>query len=133
MSGERDLTTLLRSMQPQLFPEDYVFCCVPVTQAKQLEILPVCQFREPEGLTLIITKQEAEQLQLDYVFVCKMITLTIHSSLEAVGFLAAIAQQLTEHGISSNVVSAYYHDHLFVPVEKAELAMQVLLQMTTSL
>lgn len=56
-----------------------------------------------------------------------MITLTVHSNLNAVGFLAAVAAKLAEHQISVNVVSAFYHDHLFVPDEKAEQAMQILL------
>ena len=43
------------------------------------------------------------------------ITLRIHSSLEAVGMMAAIAAALTARNIPCNAVSAYYHDHLFVP------------------
>jgi hypothetical protein len=56
-----------------------------------------------------------------------LITLTVHSSLEAVGFLAAVTVPLAEAGISVNAVSAFHHDHLFVPVERAEDA-QLLLQ-----
>jgi hypothetical protein len=44
-----------------------------------------------------------------------------------VGFLAAITASLAEAGISVNAVSAFYHDHLFVPVERAEDA-KLLLQ-----
>jgi hypothetical protein len=55
-----------------------------------------------------------------------MITLTVQSSLEAVGFLAAITTKLATHGISVNAISAYYHDHLFVPADKAEIAMRLL-------
>jgi hypothetical protein len=49
--------------------------------------------------------------------------LTVHSSLEAVGFLAAITARLAETGISVNVVSAFYHDHLFVPHDRADEAL----------
>ena len=52
-----------------------------------------------------------------------MITLTVHSSLEAIGFLAAITGRLAEAGISVNAVSAFYHDHLFVPEHRAEEAL----------
>lgn len=117
-------------MQPQLLEEEYVFCSIPVEQVKTLGVSPICQFREAEGITLILTKQEAEQVSLNYEFVSKMITLSIHSNLEAVGFLAAITGKLAQNGISVNPVSAYYHDHLFVPSEKAEQVMQLLTQMS---
>ncbi|WP_009632657.1 ACT domain-containing protein [Synechocystis sp. PCC 7509] len=130
MIGELNLTTLLRSMKPKLFEEDYVFCSVPTERVATLNLIPVCQFRESEGMTLIITKQQAEEVNLDYEFVCQMITLSVHSSLEAVGFLAAITNKLAENEISVNAVSAYYHDHLFVPANKAEKVMQILTDMS---
>eukprot|EP00049_Salpingoeca_infusionum_P005267 m.90332 g.90332 ORF g.90332 m.90332 type:complete len:196 (-) comp12914_c1_seq7:969-1556(-) len=76
-------------------------------------------FREREGTTAIISREKAERLDLDYQFPCRMITLTIHSSLDAVGFLAAITTHLASSGIPTNAVSAFFHDHLFVPVEYA--------------
>lgn len=56
----------------------------------------------------------------------KGITLTIHSSLDAVGLTAAVSTKLAEKDISANVIAAYYHDHIFVQSEKAELAMEAL-------
>ena len=58
-----------------------------------------------------------------------MITLAVHSSLEAIGFLAAITAQLADAGISVNAVSAFYHDHLFVPEHRASEALQLLQNM----
>jgi uncharacterized protein len=55
--------------------------------------------------------------------------LTVHSSLEAVGFLAAITARLAETGISVNAVSAFYHDHLFVPHDRADEALARLQEM----
>lgn len=130
MTGEQNLTTLLKSMQPRLFKEDYVFCSVSIERVAELNLTPICQFQELEGMTLIITKQQAEQANLDYEFVCRMITLLVHSSLEAVGFLAAITNKLAENDISVNAVSAYHHDHLFVPTNKAEQVMQILIEMS---
>ena len=72
-------------------------------------------------------REEAEAAGLPHQFASRLITLTVHSSLEAVGLLAAITAPLAEVGISVNAVSAFYHDHLFVPAERAEDA-QLLLQ-----
>lgn len=86
-------------------------------------------FREKEGSTVITTLQSAEDNFLSdqiYTFPCRKITCEVHSSLEAVGFMAAITKRLTERGIGANPISGYYHDHLFVPVEKADEAVKAL-------
>jgi hypothetical protein len=79
-------------------------------------------FREREGVTLIVTRAEAEVAGLDAAFPCRMITLNIHSSLEAVGFLAALLPALAAEGAGVNPVSGFFHDHLFVPADRAEAA-----------
>ena len=84
------------------------------------------QFREPEGITLILPQATADRLQLPYTYEAAWITLTVHSSLEAVGLTAAFAQALAAAQVSCNVVAAYYHDHLFVAARDADKAMQVL-------
>lgn len=55
-----------------------------------------------------------------------MITCDVHSSLEAVGFMAVLGKALAERGISANVVGGWWHDHLFVPVEREGEAMACL-------
>ena len=125
MAGETNLGTLLASMTPELHRGEYVFCTVP-----SLDGLPIHQlvafFTEKEGITIIISKALANTLQLQYTFVAAWITLTIHSSLEAVGLTAAFAKVLSAANISCNVVAAYYHDHIFVPVKDADRAMELL-------
>ena len=59
-------------------------------------------------------------------FRCRMITLEIHSSLQAVGFLAAVTARLAAADMGVNPVSGYFHDHLFVPEDRAEEAMRIL-------
>ena len=113
-------------MQPLLSPEEYVFCSVESEEIRNLDFNPIGTFREKEGLTLIVTKKEADSYQLDYSAVFSLITLEVHSSLEAVGFIAAIASRLAKHNISVNPVSGYYHDHLFVPVARSQEAMSLL-------
>jgi uncharacterized protein len=125
MPGETDLQTLLKSMRPELQPGDYVFCTMPDTNPVLLKDALMC-FREQEGLTLVLQKEQADALQLSYSFVTAWITLTVHSSLEAVGLTAAFATALAEENISCNVVAAYYHDHIFVAKPDAARAIAVL-------
>ncbi|MDX8453675.1 ACT domain-containing protein [Mesorhizobium sp. VK9D] len=126
MTGETDLRKLLASMTPQLLPATYVFATLASDVPIPAGLEPVMQFREREGLTLIVTEDEAKAAGLAGTFRCRMITLDIHSSLEAVGFLAAITARLAAAGMGVNPVSAFYHDHLFVPAERAEEALTIL-------
>ena len=120
MSGETDLDRLIASMDPELRPGVYVFVTLAPGTAVPEGLAPLMQFRESEGTTLILDQEAAERAGLDSTFPSRMITLRIHSSLEAVGFLARIAQRLARAGISVNPVSAFYHDHLFVPEDRAK-------------
>lgn len=123
MTGETHLALLLRSMQPELKTDIYVFCTLPIAAVEILNVNPVGIFYEAEGVTFIVSKSIAIAQNWPYTYECRQITLTIHSSLEAVGFLAAITQALARANISVNAISAYYHDHLFVPVNQAEQAL----------
>lgn len=125
MSGETDLNKLLQNMQPHMNAGQYVFCVVN-SLASAAELDPLCIFQENEGVTVILPKKQADENLLLYTTICAWISLTVHSSLEAVGLTAAVSKALTEANISCNVVAAYYHDHLFVPINDAERAMDVL-------
>ena len=125
MTGETELNILLRSMKPVLNPGDYVFCNVKDLQALDLKNI-VMLFAEAEGYTVILEKQLADALALLYHDVVSWITLTVHSSLSAVGLTAAFSGALSAQQISCNVVAAYYHDHIFVPVKDAATAMIIL-------
>ncbi len=87
---------------------------------------PLLQFHEDEGLTIILKKEQADSASLEYSGVWSRITLTVHSSLEAVGLLAAVTRVLADASVPCNVVSAYYHDHLFVPESLADRALKTL-------
>lgn len=125
MNGETDLTRLLAGMRPELRPGTYVFATAS-DGAMAADLTPVLSFREAEGTTLILTQAHAARAGLSGTFPCRWITLAIHSSLGAVGFLAAVTARLAERGIAVNAVSAFHHDHLFVPETRAEEAMDVL-------
>jgi hypothetical protein len=87
-------------------------------------------FREGEGTTLILPLEAAEGAGIACVFPCRMITLRVHSSLEAVGFMARITARLAGAQIGVNPVSAFFHDHLFVPEDRAEEAIALLRELS---
>ena len=125
MTGEKDLDVLLKSMRPRHNAGDYVFCHIKdLANVNLSEVIMV--FKEREGITVIITKESADELKLPYSFVSSWITLTIHSSLHAVGLTAAFSNALAENKISCNVVAAFYHDHIFVDKKDTERAINIL-------
>ncbi|MCY1248560.1 ACT domain protein [compost metagenome] len=83
-------------------------------------------FNEREGITIVMKKQDAIELELKFSYVAAWITLEIHSSLAAVGLTAAFSQALGNANISCNVVAAYLHDHIFVDERDALKALEVL-------
>lgn len=120
-----DLKTLLRSLNPYLHDGVYVYSSVPFDT--DLSAVPVIgTFREDEGLTIILAESDAERAGLPILFRAAWITLTVHSSFEAIGMTAAFSAALGSAGISCNVVAGALHDHVFVPIERAEDAMFVL-------
>jgi hypothetical protein len=127
LSGIIDLSTLLSNMQPELSDLDYVYCTVQSDIASIVKLEPLCTFKEDEGLTLVLEKTVAEANALEFTVTLKKITLKVHSSLEAVGLTAAVASALTQKGVSANVIAGYYHDHIFVPSDKADIALEALL------
>ncbi|TIS97847.1 ACT domain-containing protein [Mesorhizobium sp.] len=130
MAGETDLKKLLATMAPELRPGIHVFATLPPNAPVPGSLEPVMLFREREGTTVIVLEEKAKAVRLETVFRCRMLTLNIHSSLEAVGFLAAITTRLAAAGMGVNPVSAFYHDHLFVPADRAEEAIAILEKLT---
>lgn len=125
MSGEKNLQQLLKSMKPEYNSGEYVFCKVDNLENVNLNDIEMF-FKEKEAVTLILKKEVADKLHLDYSVVMSWITLTVHSSLEAVGLTAAFSKALSEQEISCNVVAAFYHDHIFVNKKDTDKAMQIL-------
>ena len=125
MAGEKKLETLLKSMKPQHNIGEYVFCITEDLKKISLEEI-ILIFKEQEGTTVIIKKELADQLKLNYSFIASWITLTVHSSLEAVGLTATFSSALAQDGISCNVVAAFYHDHIFVDQKDILKAMTIL-------
>ena len=127
--GETNLNNLIKNMEPILNDGEYVFASVSNVTSIPRDST-ICEIKEKEGITVVLSKKDAEELELTFEFVAVWITLNIHSSLEAVGLTAAFASELGKHNISCNVIAGYYHDHIFVDKKDAEKAMKVLWNMT---
>ena len=62
----------------------------------------------------------------DVDFEVAWLTLRVHSALEAVGLTAAFSAALGERDIPCNVLAGTFHDHLLVPVDRADDAVDAL-------
>ena len=128
MAAITDLDVLLKSMSPKLIEGNYVFCTVNGQLSDYVAMEPIATFSEQEGLTLVVKEEIATENQLEFDAVFSLITLSVHSSLEAVGLTAAFTNKLSSYGISANVIAGYYHDHIFVQKDKTEQAMNALIE-----
>ncbi len=127
MSGETDLEKLLAFLQPKLLDGNFVFCSTfDMPKESVMALSPVATYREQEGMSLILTESAARSAGFDVSALFRCITLSVHSSLDAVGLTAAVAGKLASNNISANMVAAYYHDHVYVPAAKAEQALELL-------
>ena len=115
----------LNNLNPELHQGTYVFTSVPVdVDVSNLNI--VASVRESEGLTLVLPEEEAIQNGFQTQFPCSWITLGLESALNSVGLTAAFASALAARSIPCNIIAGAHHDHLFVPQEQAEAAIQCL-------
>lgn len=121
---------MLAQLEPVLQIKTYAFCILQIDQT--VPASTVGWFREAEGMTIILPLNDAVGQGLQVVFQAAWITLTVHSALDAIGLTASVSTALTQAGISCNMVAAVHHDHLFVPINQAEQAMEVLKQLQQS-
>ncbi len=123
-----NLKELLCTIEPILNKGVYVYSSVPF-DFDISRLKPVAIFKELEGLTIITDEQNAIESNLDILFRAAWITLNVQSDLKAVGLTAAFSTALGDADISCNVVAGAFHDHIFVPAEEADKAMEVLLRL----
>jgi hypothetical protein len=112
--GERDLERLLRMLEPRLHIDRYSFS---ETSHSSLHADAFAIVREDEGLCVIRAAVDGEWAR---------ISLAVHSSLDSVGLTAAVSQALAAGGVSANIIAGLRHDHIFVPWNRREEALELL-------
>ena len=80
----------------------------------------------------ILTRTRLEATGVAPLFRARWIVLRVNSALEGVGLTAAVSSALAEAGIACNVVAAARHDHVFVPEDRAEVALALLTKLQAS-
>ena len=120
---------LIQHLKPILNEGKYVFCHVQ-DMAPYKDIPVVGSFREEEGITLIVDKETADRLGLEYYYIGAWITLQVNSSLTSIGLTAAVSDVLARNRITCNMIAGYHHDHVFVDHTKADTALQLLRQLS---
>jgi hypothetical protein len=123
LQGESDLQTLLGGMRPVLDPRPFGFGLLPPGSGTARGVQPFSRIEEAEGTTLIAPAAELAAAGIPHSGGWGRISLTVHSSLAAVGLTAAVATALAREGISANVVPGSYHDYLLVPWDRRNAAM----------
>src|SRR5215831_171313 len=106
----------LMNLNPSFDRDEYVFVTV---ERVPDGLEPVAMVREPEGLTVVLRREDADRRGLAYDFVAAWIVLGALTRLDEVGVTATFATALAALGIGCNVIAGVHHDHVFVPYDRA--------------
>ncbi|WP_267389415.1 ACT domain-containing protein [Sphingomonas sp. GC_Shp_3] len=115
---------MIAGMAPVLREGCFVFCTAPNLERFGADAISL--FREDEGWSAILPLDRAIVLGFDCATPMRQITLQVFSALGGVGLTAAVAGALAGAAIACNMVSAFHHDHAFVPAAHADRALAML-------
>jgi hypothetical protein len=115
------LADLLAGVNPVRRPGEFIF--ITVDDVSSLPVSTQATVWEDGRLSCVIEHHGATSTGDRADPVMAWITLQVHSSLVAVGLTAAVSTALTERNIACNVIAGHRHDHILVPIERADEAM----------
>ena len=118
---------MISGMTPELQEGRFVFAVASdEATATGLASEAIATMWEAEGLSLILPIEHADRSDIEISPAMRCITLNVYSSLEGVGLTAAVSTALGAANIPCNMVAGYHHDHVFVPEDMAEQALEIL-------
>lgn len=129
---EADLAALLRGLRATRRPGTFTFATVPDGADVPDGVEVVASVLEPEGRSVVVREGDARRAGWPVIYRAAWLVLEVHSALDAVGLSAAVSTALAAAGISANVVAGHHHDHVFVPVDRAEEATAVLAEIAAA-
>ena len=129
MSGERDLSTILATLSITRRPGTYVY--VSHGPGPDTDTVPgaVASIVEDEGTTFVVDLDVALRHGLTWTFPSAWLTVDVQTALDGVGLTAALSTALADTAIACNVLAGRFHDHLLVPVERADDAVAALMSL----
>lgn len=116
---------MLATLRVERRPGVFVYVVSPVPSSALLAAAHA-MVREGDRTGLVLPLDVATRAGLSCELEMAWLSLTVHSSLEAVGLTAAVATALADEGIPCNVLAGYAHDHFLVPVAHVEAALEAL-------
>lgn len=118
---DQALRTMLAEARWAVRAGRYAYLTLPADDGRPAEARIV----EDEGVTLVVRMPEVTRAS-DAEDTFGWITLSVQTSLTALGITAAISSALAEAGIACNMLAGYHHDHLLVPFDEVERTLAVL-------
>jgi hypothetical protein len=123
--GETDLDAMLATLAVRRRPGVFTYIAVEVPTPGLLASAHAV-VREGPLTSIVLPVDAAERAGQLATVRLAWLTLTVQSSLEAVGLTAAISERLARENIACNVLAGYHHDHVLVPVERVDDAIAAL-------
>ena len=125
MSGVTDLATMLATLDVQVREGRFGYVTRAMHDAA-LDATAAARIDEAEGVTYVVHVQRLGPQDPGPDFIAAWLTLTVHSSLQAVGLTAAVSHALAAQGIACNVLAGFHNDHLLVPADRIDDAIAAL-------